>query len=335
VAALGLAVGDRVFLRRAGDVIPQVVGVAEPAKGRRPAGWKRDLPEELLEDGEPRAGVVWEWRAPFAMPETCPACGTPLVAEGKYWLCPNVHGCRPQLVGRTLYLAGRSGFEVDRIGERMVEQLFEAGLLETPADLFHLEPHREALVALERWGEKTVDNLFAQIEERRDVPFARFLSALGIPEVGPATGRLLARHFGDLQELRDAAPEDLERIEGIGPEMARSLARWFASAENEALVERLFEGGVRIRYESHETGSGPFAGKTVVFTGTLEHMARSEAKRTVEGQGGRVASSVSGKTDFLVVGGKPGSKAKKAEELGVTVLLEPEFREHLGLDPAP
>ncbi len=335
VAALGLAIGDRVFLKRAGDVIPQIVGVAEAAKGRAPAGWKKNVPAALLLDGVVRPGVVWEWRAPFAMPERCPACGTALVSEGKYWLCPNVHGCRPQLVGRTLYLAGRSGFEIDRIGERMVEQLYEAGLLETPADLFHLEPHRDALVALDRWGEKTVDNLFGQIEERRHVPFARFLSALGIPEVGPATGRLLARHFGDLDELRRTPPEDLERIEGIGPEMARSLSEWFAAAPNRALVERLFAGGVELVHEASPSGAGPFAGKTVVFTGTLEHLARSEAKRTVEAHGGRVASSVSGKTDFLIVGGKPGSKAKKAEELGVKVLTEPDFLAVLGLTPDP
>jgi len=329
VANLGLRIGDRVSLHRAGDVIPQVIGVAEAAKGRAPAGWKADLPLELRVGEDPQAelrpGVIWGWRKPFAMPERCPACATEVVQEGKYWRCPNLYGCRPQLVGRTLQLAGRSGFEIDRIGEKMVDQLIEHGHLRTPADLFHLP--REKLVEIERWGQKTVDNLFAQIEERRKVPFERFLVALSIPEVGPATARLLAQHFASLEELQAADTERLVHVEGIGPEMAASIHTWFGVPQNQALLQRLFEGGVEIRIPEPSTGpaDGPLRGKAVVFTGTLEALGRSEAKRLVERLGARVASSVSARTDFLICGGKPGSKAKKAQELGVRVLTEEEF----------
>ena len=329
VANLGLKVGDRVSLHRAGDVIPQVIGVAEEAKGRTPAGWKADLPLELRADedphGELRPGVIWGWRKPFSMPDVCPACGTKVVQEGKYWRCPNLYGCLPQLVGRTLQLAGRSGFEIDRIGEKMVEQLIEHGHLKMPADLFHLPA--EKLVEIERWGQKTVDNLFAQIEERRKVPFERFIAALSIPEVGPATARLLAKHFASLEELRDADTDRLVHVEGIGPEMAASIHTWFAGPENQALLARLFEGGVEIQAPAPSAvpGDGPFQGRVVVFTGTLEALGRFEAKRLVQRLGARVASSVSTRTDFLICGGKPGSKAKKAQELGVRVLTEEEF----------
>ena len=328
VKALDLRVGDRVFLHRAGDVIPQVGGVAERARGRAPAGWARAVPEELRdEQGEVRPGVTWKWRAEFEMPERCPACGAPAVAEGRYWLCPNLHGCRPQLVGRVGQLAGRGGFEIDRLGEKMIEQLVDEGLVATPGDLFHLEAHRERLIALERWAEKTVSNLFEQIEERREVPFARFLVALSIPEVGPATGRLLASHFASLADLRAADEEELERLDGVGPEMAGSIRSWLAEEPNLALLERLFEGGVRIEYPEVGAGEGgAFSGKTLVFTGKLESLSRPEAKRMAEGLGARVASSISSRTDYLVVGGKPGSKAKKAQELGVEVLSEDEFR---------
>ena len=326
VAALGLAVGDRVFVRRAGDVIPQITGVALAAEGEEPPDWDERLPESLRAvAGAPAAesGVFHRWKETFAMPERCPACGTRVVVEGKYVRCPNLDGCRPQVVGRTLQLAGRGGFEIDSLGEKMVEQLVERGHLASPADLFHLDPER--LVELERWGRKTVDNLMAQLAQRRRVPFARFLAALAIPDVGTATGRLLAASFATLDDLRAADEEELCRIDGIGPEVAAKIVRWFADERSHALLERLFAGGVEIQYPCARGAGGAFEGRTVVFTGTLEALTRAEAKQAVEGQGGRVASSVSPRTDFLVQGGKPGSKAKKAQELGVTVLLEEDF----------
>ena len=333
VAGLGLRVGDRVFVHRAGDVIPQVNGVAKAARGAAPKGWADGLPEELRsEDGGVVRGVTAGWAEEYTVPAECPACGTTPVEEGKYWRCPNTHGCQPQLVGRTAHLAGRGGFEIDRIGPKQIAQLFEVGLIGGPGDLFHLDRdvgQREVLVALERWGEKSVDGLFEQLEERRRVDFARFLAALAIPDVGSQTGRLLASHFEDLDALREAPVEELLHVDGIGPEVAASIVEWFGSVEGGELLERLFSGGVELVYPEPGAGGGVLEGKTLVFTGTMEGMTRAEAKQRAEAAGGLVASSVSGKTDYLVVGGKPGSKAKKAEELGVRVLLEGDFVEFL------
>jgi DNA ligase (NAD+) len=328
VAKLGLAVGDRVFLERAGDVIPQVVGVAKPAKGRAPAGWKDAVPEELLdeESGAIRAGVLWEWKQGFAMPEACPVCGTAAVSAGKYWSCPNGLDCPAQLVGRTELLCGRAAFEIDRLGKKLVRQLVEAGMVRTPADVFHLDPER--LLELERWGQKSVDNLVEQLEERRKVPFDRLLVALAIPEVGAATARLLARSFPSLDALRDASEDELVGLEGIGPEMAGAIRTWFAEESGQRLLDRLFEGGVAPVYPDVAAAEGgAMAGKTVVFTGTLEQLSRAEAKRLAEDAGARVTSSISKKTDYVVIGANPGSKRKKAEELGVTLLEEAAFLE--------
>lgn len=333
VASLGVKVGDSVFLRRAGDVIPQIMGVAKAARGKAPKDWDSSVPAELRgADGKVRAGVAWRWRESYAMPERCPACETPAVQEGKYWRCPNP-ACPPQVIGRTLILSGGGAFEIDGLGEKQIAQLFDARLLESPADLFHLDRHpraKERLIELERWGEKSVDNLFAELEAHRRVPFARFLVALAIPEVGPATARLLAQHFGSFDGLREASTDELQHIDGIGPEVASRVVEWFANGANQRFVERLLAGDVEIVFPVHDASGGAFAGQTVVFTGTLEALGRAEAKQIVEEQGGKVASSVSAKTNYLVVGGKPGSKAKKAGELGVTVLLEPEFLSRIG-----
>lgn len=350
VHALGLGAGDRVSLKRAGDVIPQVVGVTRKAKGKAPTDWLERVPEVLCMgpeeaapgapaqeglafDGEPRVrpGVTWRWAEAFSMPELCPACGTEVVREGKYVQCPNTHGCPPQRVGRTVHFAGRSGLEIEALGEKLVQQLFDEGLIEGPGDLFHLR--QEQLLGLERWGEKSASNLMAQLEERRRAPFARFLAALSIPGLGEATGKLLARSFASLEELRAADEEALQLVDGIGPKDAAKIVGWFARPESEALLERLFAGGVELVYPDQAAGGGAFEGKSVVFTGTLVGTTRAEAKKLVEDAGGRVASSVSARTDFLVQGGKPGSKAKKAEEAGVTVLLEPDFRARLGFEP--
>ena len=331
VSALGLRIGDRVFLHRAGDVIPQVMGVAEAAAGEAPKDWAASVPESLRVASAIRSGVIWEWRAPFAMASTCPDCGTPLVQEGKFWRCPNVYGCRPQIVGRTLMGTRRGALEIDGLGEKMVEQLHDAGLLRGLADLFHLAARRDELVALERWGEKTVTNLLSEIEKARRPTFERFLTCLGIPDVGAATARSLALHFASLDELRAASEDELQQVEGIGPESASSLRAWFAEPENQALLERFFAGGVVLEYPRHEAATdSPFSGKTVVFTGTLVAMGRAEAKKLVESLGGKVASSISAKTDFLVTGDGGGSKRGKAAELGITVLEETEFLARAG-----
>jgi len=336
VAGLGLRVGDEVFLRRAGDVIPQILGVAKAAKGRAPAGWADGVPAELRDaGGSIRAGVTWNWRDEYAMPAACPACGTATQQEGKYWRCPNPE-CPPQRIGRTLILVSGDAFDVDGLGEKQIAQLYDAGFLGSAADVFHLDRMPEAaarLADLERWGEKTVTNLFGELERARSTTLVRFLVSLAIPEIGPATARLLAAHFGSLEHLGEASLDELQHVDGVGPEVAARVRGWFESAANRRFVERLLAGGVTIAAPTAAATDGPFAGKSVVFTGTLEALGRAEAKKIVEDLGGRVASDVSAKTNVLVVGGKPGSKAKRAAELGVRVVLEAEFLELTGRSP--
>lgn len=324
VANLGVRVGDRVFVYRAGDVIPQVEGVSRSATGRAPKDWDADLPESLKDaESGVRAGVVHAWRAEFAMPSHCPACGTEAVAEGKFWRCPNRFGCPPQLVGRLEVLCGRGAFDIDRLGPKLIQQLIDADLVHSPADVFHLE--RDALVELERWGPKSADNLMAQLEERRTIPFDRFLVALRIDEVGPSTAKLLAGTFGDLDGLRAATEEDFLAIDGIGGVAAQKVIAWFEEPRNLELLARFEAGGVRAVPLERRAGGGVFEGQGVVVTGTLEAYSRAEAKAIVEAQGGKVSSSVSAKTAFLVAGDKPGTKLKKANELGVEVLDEEAF----------
>jgi DNA ligase (NAD+) len=328
VAELGLKVGDRVFLRRAGDVIPQILGVAKAAEGDAPADWGASLPDELQsavarDDGS----VAHRWMEHWGVPEGCPACGTAPVAEGKYWRCPNPE-CGPQRIGRTLILVGQGAFEIEGLGEKQIAQLYDAGLLQGAADVFALDASdevREKLMALDRWGKKSIDNLQAELAQRRRVPLARFLVALAIPDVGPSTARVLAQHFQSLDAIASASEEELMLVDGVGPEVAAKVARWFRDERLSRTASRLLELGVVIEAPAPRVVDGPFAGQTVVFTGTLEQMGRAEAKQRVEELGGAVASSVSAKTTILVVGGKPGSKAKKAEELGVRVILEEEF----------
>ncbi len=333
VAALGLRIGDRVFVHRAGDVIPQISSVADAAKGKAAKDWSGGIPESLFEESDSsklRAGVFTAWREEFVMPTHCPSCGTEVLEEGKYFRCPNLYRCRPQVVGRTIQLVGRGAFEIEGIGEKQIAQLVDANLLETPADLFFLRDHEAELLELERWGEKSVSNLLAEIDEKRKLPFSRFLAALSIPEVGPATAKLLASSFENLGELASADLDALQHIHGIGPEMAEEIERWFKLDENQQLLERLSEAGVEPEKGKAAVTDGVFAGKSFVFTGKLETLSRPEAKRIVEEAGARTVSSISAKIDYLVVGGKPGSKAKKAAELGVEVLSEQELLQLLG-----
>ncbi|MEX1024572.1 MAG: NAD-dependent DNA ligase LigA [Planctomycetota bacterium] len=328
VHALDVRIGDRVAIERAGDVIPQVMGLAKRGEPKDAKGWEERLPDELFgasTDGERvlRPGVEARFGAEFTPPERCPACGTPVEVRGKYYLCPNGLECPPQLVGRTQLLSGRSAFEIDRLGKKNIEQLVDAGLLQTPADLFHLE--REGVLALERWGEKSVDNLFEQLEQRRRVPFDRFLVALAIPEVGTATAKLLARHFASFDDLVAADEAALADLGGIGEEMARAIHAHLRSPVTLRLVERLFEGGVELVHPTARAAGGALAGRTLVFTGTLPTLSRAEAKRLAEGAGAKVTSSISKQTDFLVTGAKAGSKRQKAEDLGVAILDEAEF----------
>jgi DNA ligase (NAD+) len=298
-------VGDTVVVQRAGDVIPQIVSVV---KARRPAGTRR-------------------WH----MPRHCPVCGAAVVRlEGEVVTrCPNLD-CPAQLKNNLRHLASRAALDVDGLGEKLVDQLVDQGLVERISDLFRLDAR--TLAGLERMGEKSAANLVAALGRARRTTLARFLIALGIRHVGEGVAELLASHFGgDLDALVAADAQELESIPGIGPTIAESVARFFADRRNREEIARLRELGVTWpRGERRRRGEGPLAGKTFVLTGGLASMTREEAKERIEAAGGRVASSVSKKTDYVVAGEDPGSKLRRAQELGVAVLDEPGLLALLG-----
>jgi DNA ligase (NAD+) len=258
------------------------------------------------------------WR----LPERCPVCGAETVrlAGEVVTRCPNLD-CPAQLKNNLRHLASRGALDVEGLGEKLVEQLVDAGLVKRLSDVFTLS--REALVGLERMGEKSADNLLRSLERARQTTLARFLVALGIPHVGEGVAELLARRFGDLDALMAASREELEALPGVGETIAESVVRFFADARNAAEVKRLRELGVRWeKRRPQAAAAGPLAGKSFVLTGTLSGMSRAEAKRRIQEAGGRVSSAVSKKTDYLVAGSDPGSKLEQARALEIEILDE-------------
>jgi DNA ligase (NAD+) len=294
--------GDWVFVRRAGDVIPEIVKVITS---------RRTGAEEA-----------------FVFPTACPVCGAPIAREedGVIARCTGRH-CPAKLAGRLRHFATRTAMDIDGLGEKLCEALVAAGLVSSVADLYRLTV--EQLVGLERMGEKSAQNLIAALERSKQTTLRRFIYALGIPEVGEATARALAERFRDVRALRDASMEQLQEVRDVGPEMARAIHGWFEDGENRALVEALLAAGVSPAPPEEAAASAAFAGKTVVLTGTLASMGRDEAKAEIERRGGKVSGSVSKKTSFVVAGEEAGSKLDKAKELGVKVLTEAEFLEQL------
>ncbi len=291
-----IRIGDRVRVQRAGDVIPEVVCA---------------LPEERP-DGVP----------PFRMLENCPVCGAlALRVEGEAATrCIN-SGCPAQVKERLFHFAAKGAFDIDGLGEKLVDQLVERNLVRSCADLFRLES--ATLAGLERMGEKSAANLIAAIAARRTISLERLIFALGIRHVGEHVARLLALHCGSLAALVGAARETLEAIPGVGPVVAQSVALFFQMPENQAVLEQLRENGVTVAMPPAERQTGrPLAGKTFVLTGTLSSMTREEARRRIEAAGGKVAATVSRVTAFLVTGADPGSKLAKARRLGVALLDE-------------
>jgi DNA ligase (NAD+) len=289
-------VGDTVVVQRAGDVIPQIVKVV---RERRPHGTK-----------------------PWHLPKRCPVCGADVVRlPGEaVTRCPNLD-CPAQLKNNLLHLAGRRALDVDGLGEKLVSQLVDGGRVRRLSDLFDLDA--ATLAGLERMGDKSAANLAAALERAKRTTLPRFLLALGIPNVGETVAEVLARHFGDLDALIEASPDEIEQAPGIGPVIAESVAAFFRDRRNRAEVERLRSRGVhwpKAAARAARRGEGPLAGKTFVLTGTLPGMTREEAKQRIEEAGGKVASTVSKKTSYVVAGDEPGSKLRKAEELGVPVL---------------
>ncbi|MCL4686408.1 NAD-dependent DNA ligase LigA [Myxococcota bacterium] len=293
-------VGDTVVVQRAGDVIPQVVAVV---KRKRPRGARR-------------------WH----MPAKCPVCHAAVVRlEGEaVTRCPNLD-CPAQLKNNLRHLAARGALDIDGLGEQRIEQLVAAGRLARVSDVFSLD--HESLLALERMGEKSAANLLAALERAKDTTLARFLIALGIRHVGEGVAELLAAHCGgDLDALMAAPQEELEAIDGVGPTIAESVVRFFADERNREEVARFVASGVHWpRGPRPRRGEGPLAGQTFVLTGGLESMTRDEARRRIEAAGGKVTSSVSKKTHYVVAGEDAGSKLTRAHELEIPVLDEPAF----------
>jgi len=293
---------DTVVIQRAGDVIPQVVRVV--------------LERRLDEPGDHR---------PYVLPERCPVCSATTVRlpGESVTRCPNID-CPAQLKNNLRHMASRGALDIDGLGEKIVEQLVDAELVCRLSDLFDLDV--EAVAGLERMGEKSAANLVASLEKAAQTTLARFLIALGIRHVGETLAELLASHFGDLESLARASAEQIAGIEGVGPTIAESVVRFFADERNRAEIGRLRELGVRWeKARASPAGSaGGLAGKTLVLTGTLG-ISRSQAKSRIEAAGGKVVGSVSKRTSYLVAGESPGSKLRKAEELGVPVLDEAEL----------
>jgi DNA ligase (NAD+) len=305
VARKDVRVGDTVLIEKGGDVIPKVVQVVEP---KRPAG-----------------------TVPWAPPTVCPVCGTPVIKpEGEVdRRCPNL-ACPAQVAERLKHFARREAMDIEGLGDVLVRQLVEKGLVKDFADLYSLK--EEDLVGLERMAEKSARNLLAGIEASKGRELRRLLIGLAIRFVGDRAAALLARHFGSLERLGAASIEDIDALYEIGPTVAQSVVDWFADEGNQRLVRRLREAGVRTEEEAYAERSDAFAGMQFVLTGGLETMTREEAKAAIETRGGRVTSSVSKKTTYVVAGKDPGSKLDRAKELGVKDLDEEGFRRLLSPD---
>jgi len=295
-------IGDWVVVRRAGEVIPEVV---------------KSIPER-------RTGKEREFR----MPDRCPVCGGPVVRPPGEVIhrCENL-SCPARIKEAIRHFASRRAADIEGLGEKLVDQLVDKGLVRRISDLYHLT--KQQLASLERIGEKSAQNLLEQLERSKGMSLARLIYALGIRYVGEHIAEVLAERFGSIDELARASYEELVGIPEIGPRIAQSIVDFFASQGNRRLIEELKAVGIDPRAQ-RPPEKGPLAGKTFLFTGRLSGMTRQEAKRLVESLGGKVASSVSRKVDYVVVGEDPGSKLDRARALGITTLSEEEFKELVG-----
>jgi DNA ligase (NAD+) len=305
-------IGDLVIVQRAGDVIPQIVGAVESE--RKPGARK------------------------FKFPDHCPECGSLAIREpGEVARrCTGGLICKAQAVERLRHFVSRDAFDIEGLGEKHIQAFFDDKLVKSPADLFKLHRHKKILLEREGWGETSVHKLFANIEQRRTIPLDRFIYALGIRQVGEATAKLLARHYGTLDawcaamiaaEDRESEDwHDLDNISQIGESVATDLVAFFAEKHNRDVVKALAEAvDVTAVKAPAARADSPVAGKTVVFTGELTSMTRREAKARAEQLGAKTAESVSKNTDYVVAGTAAGCKATKARELGLTVLSEQEW----------
>jgi DNA ligase (NAD+) len=306
IARKDVQIGDTVTVRRAGDVIPEVVGVVVERR-----------------DGSER---------PVVLPPDCPVCGSALVRDpdASAVRCSGGLYCAAQRKQAIRHFASRLAMDIEGLGDKLVDQLVDAGLVTSVADLYRLDA--ETLAGLERMGEKSAQNLVDALERSKATTLARFLFALGIREVGESTARALAVQFGDLPALREADAETLQQVPDVGPVVAQHVAAFFTEAHNREVIDALLAVGVRWEAQAPRPAvdeAAPLAGCSVVLTGTLEGMTRNEAKARLQALGAKVAGSVSKKTAFVIAGSEAGSKLARATELGVEVLDEGQFLDRL------
>ncbi|TSA21714.1 NAD-dependent DNA ligase LigA [bacterium] len=301
IKELDIRPGDTVVVEKGGDVIPKVSAVV---KERRRSGTK-----------------------PFAMPGKCPECGSRISrpeGEANHY-CENSE-CPAQIRARIEHFAHRGAMDIEGLGEAIVDQLVSLGFVHNYADVYELHGRREELVALERWGEKSVENLLRGIEGSKQRPFTRVLFALGIRHVGTSVAQLIVNHVRSMEGLIGASLEELQGIQGVGPRIAESIRRFVEDKHNLKTIERLKKAGLQFEEKQRRSvRRSALAGKTVVLTGTLSSLTRDQARQMIENSGGHVASSVSSKTDYVVVGVDPGSKLNTAKKLGIQTLQEEEF----------
>jgi DNA ligase (NAD+) len=303
-----IRIGDAVLIERAGDVIPQVVKVIEDER----------------DGSEP----------PYHIPDTCPVCDSEVILsdDKKQAFCTGGMTCPAQFRERLKHYASRTATDIEGLGDKRAEQLIDAGLIQDISDLYTIE--KNDLLALERYADKSAQNLLDEIEASLEQDLDRFLYALGIPLVGSATARLLAQHFASLDEVMDADEDALTAIDDIGPEVAHSIVTFFADADNRRVIDEIRAAGLALT-NPYADDEAPLEGLTFVFTGSLDDWTRSEVQRFVEQHGANATSSVSGNTDYVVAGPGAGSKRDDAEELDIPVLDENEFHALLrerGLD---
>lgn len=301
---LDLRIGDTVIVEKGGDVIPKITGFNET---KRPKDAKR-----------------------FSMPDKCPSCGSRIhrpEGEANYF-CENTE-CPAQVKGRIEHFAHRGAMDIEGLGEAVIDQLVGLGLVKNYADLYALHKHKDQLVALERWGEKSVKNLLDGIEQSKQQPYHKVIFALGIRHVGQGIAQVIAENFPTIEALQSASENQLQSVNAIGPKIAESITRFFTEKHNREIVHRLKEAGVAFEAARKKTG-GKLSGKTFVLTGTLPSYTREEAKRMIEQEGGRVASGISKNVDIVLAGDDAGSKLQRARQLGISVISEEDFMTMLG-----
>ena len=304
VARKDIRIGDTATIEKGGDVIPKVVSVDPQLRVNNSIPWK--------------------------MPEHCPRCGTAVVrVEGEVSVrCPNSSSCPEQVLRRLIYSVGKEALDIENMGEKVVEQLVRKGFVKSLSDIYRLT--EEQLYQLEGFKTKSVTNLLASISKSRDVPLPRFIMAFGIKHVGTTTAEVLASKSGTLEALMQMTSEDLMRIDGIGEKVATSVTDYFSDESNRKEIESLLSLGIRPQIQQTvDYGDHPFNGKSFVLTGSLAEYTRQSAAALIKERGGKVVESVSKKTDFVLVGDSPGSKAEKAQALGIPIISEAEFKSRL------